>query len=156
MRCKEVEKILIVGEEADEKLRAAAAEHIAHCGDCARFRAGLMAMKSIKPASSPDLPRELELSTRFSAHAQLRRKKSTALRQVRIFDLPLPVAAAVTIIIGLTIYWICTGMGNIPTDGPLPAKTLVSLFILVQNLLMLILSPLLLKNRKGLQTVNYP
>jgi hypothetical protein len=144
-----------MGEEADEKLRAAAADHIAHCRDCAQFQTSLSKMRGMEPSSIPELPGQLEASTRFSAHTQLRHKRRPAKRQLKIFDIPLPVTAAAVILTGLTFYWIVSGTGEITVDGPLEVRTIVSLSIVAQNLLMLMLSPILLKNRKPLKTVKH-
>ena len=153
MRCRKIEKILLMGKEADEKAQAAAAGHIAECNACALFRAGLLKLREQISGPAPELPVDLMVRTRHISHARLRTAQNRSFLHRTVFDVPLPVAALLIIATGLTLLWIIPGLTEISIDEPLTGRSTLSVAIIIQNMLMLILSPVLLKNRNTLKRI---
>jgi hypothetical protein len=141
MRCKDIERLII--DSSDEALSleklSAIEAHIAHCALCARFqddlekiRIGVKAMP--QPALSPDLAQK----TRVRCHAEISQKPMAASKIARLIpSYPIP-----------KYVWAVLLFTEIRWDQSLTFTSVVALSIIIQNALMLLLAPILIRRRR--------
>lgn len=147
MRCRKVEKILLLSEEnelsTDEQQKFMI--HISSCPQCRRFqeRTRLIRM-GLGELPDPGLPEDVEDRTRALCHSVLKEVSARKGLRTRVQQ-PVPrliwgILAAITM---LTFVWAWPVLKDLNIEDP-SLKELLVLGIIIQNFMMLLFSPLLL------------
>jgi anti-sigma factor RsiW len=155
MRCKDIERLIIDSSDEDlsqEELNAIE-KHIAHCALCARFRDDLKKIRmGVKAMPQPVLPPDLAQKTRVRCHAEISRRPTAAPKISRLipsYPIPKYVWAVLLFLILLTVLIIVPELTEIRWDQSLTFTSVVALSIIIQNALMLLFAPILIRRRRG-------
>lgn len=159
MKCKKIKKLII--DFSAQKISKAnsriMAEHINQCNDCYRFQQELLLMRqSIKTIEKPMLPHSVEKRTRARCIAEITSgdiEKALYPPPFGWLKVPKVIWVAVLILTILTLIFIVPFFGELSTRDSLSPQALYTLILIIQNTLMLILSPLLIQ-RYGKKWLN--
>lgn len=151
MRCKDIERLII--DSSDEELSAeelkAIEKHVAHCALCARFQEDLEKIRiGIKAMPQPVLPPGLAQETRIRCQAEMSREPAAATKIARLTpseSIPKSVWAALLPLILLTVFLIIPVFKEIRLDQTLTSASVVALTIIIQNAVMLLFAPILIR-----------
>jgi hypothetical protein len=154
MRCKDIERLII--DSSDEALSleelSAIEAHIAHCALCARFQDDLEKIRiGVKAMPQPALPPDLAQKTRVRCHAEISQKPAAASKIARLipsYPIPKYVWAVLLFLIILTVLIIVPELTEIRWDQSLTFTSVVALSIIIQNALMLLFAPILIRRRR--------
>jgi len=151
MRCKDIERLIIDSSDEDlssEKL-STIEKHVAHCALCARFRDDLEEIRmGIKVMPKPVLPPDLAQKTRLRCHAEISQQPAAATKIAGLAPSePIPkfVWAALLPLIFLTVFVIVPVFKEIRLDQTLTFTSVVALTIIIQNAVMLLFAPILIR-----------
>jgi len=174
MRCKDIERLIIDSSDKDlssEEL-SAIEKHVAHCALCARFRddlkkirMGVKAMPQpvlppdladdlkkirmgVKAMPQPVLPPDLAQKTRLRCHAEMNREPAAARKIDQVTPsetIPKYVWVALLPLIFLTMILIVPVFKEIRLDQTLTFASVVALTIIIQNAVMLLFAPILIR-----------
>ncbi|MBU4203374.1 MAG: zf-HC2 domain-containing protein, partial [Acidobacteria bacterium] len=149
MDCENYEKLIIDsgGNRLSDAEAARLDAHLRECLRCSRFKEEMKRLHAfIDTSSPPELPRALDSRTRSLCHERLRSIRSAAGRAGRT---PIPgfVWTALYGIILITGFLALPYVKELRGEGPLSYQTLAALALVIQNGIMLLLSPVL--NNKG-------
>lgn len=154
MSCRKIERWIIESSEGDlspEKL-SELQQHLSQCTKCARFEEDLQKMRIGLNQLPPPLPSlELERRTRLICQTSLISHKKLERKATLPFPLtPLPktIWAALILITILTLIWALPSLKQFPLDQTSSFRAWMVLGIIIQNVTMLILSPLLLRQHR--------
>jgi hypothetical protein len=154
MSCRKMEKWIIESSEEDlspEKL-SELRQHLSHCTRCARFKEDLQKIRiGLNELPSPLPSVELERRTRLMCQTALNHLKKAERKATLLIPLsPLPktVWAALILIIILTSIWALPSLKQFPLDQTSSFHAWMVLGIIIQNVTMLIFSPLLLRKHR--------
>lgn len=153
MRCKDIERLIIDSSDEDlgsEEL-STIEKHVAHCALCARFRDNLEKIRmGIKAMPQPVLPPDLAQKTRLRCHAEMSQQPGAATGiapQTPSDPIPRYVWAALFPLIFLTVLVIVPVFKEIRLDQTLTFTSVVALTIIIQNAVMLLFTPILIRRR---------
>jgi len=155
MRCKDIERLIIDSSDENlslEELRTIE-KHVAHCALCARFRDDLEKIRmGIKTIPRPILPPDLAQKTRLRCQAELSQQPAAGARIGKLipFD-PIPkyVWAVLFPLILLTVFVLAPTLKEIRLDQTLTFTSVVALTIIIQNAVMLLFAPILIRRLRG-------
>lgn len=151
MRCKDIEHLIIDLSEKDlspEEL-SALEQHIANCTHCARFQDDLnkirMCIKTIPLLHpSPDLVKK----TRMRCYAEISPQNATTTEiapQTSSDPIPILLWAALFSLILLTVIVVVPALKDIILNKPLSFPSAAVLTLMIQNAVMLVFAPILLR-----------
>ena len=151
MRCKDIERLIIDSSEEDlspEEL-SAIEKHVARCELCARFRDDLEKVRTgIKTMPQPVLRPDLAQKTRLRCLAEMDREPGAATKIARLTPsepVPKYVWAALFPLIFFTVILIVPVFKEIRLDQTLTFASVVALTIIIQNAVMLLFAPILIR-----------
>jgi len=154
MRCKDIERLII--DSSDEDLSSeelsAIEKHIVHCALCARFRDDLEKIRmGVKTMPQPVLPPDLAQKTRLRCQAEMSQQPAAASKIARLIpsdSIPKYVWAALLPLILLTVFVIAPTLKEIRLDQTLTFASVVAFTIIIQNAVMLLFAPILIRRRR--------
>jgi len=157
MRCKDIERLII--DSSDEKLGSeelkGIEQHVADCAQCARFKDELEKIQAcIKKMPLPVPKPELVQKTRKRCYAEIfpqQAKKTGITQQLPIHPLPKLMWAALFSLILLTVLFFAPAFKEILEQQILSFSSAVVLTLIIQNAVMLILTPVLLRKYRWKQ-----
>jgi len=155
MRCKDIERLIIDSSDEDLSLEELGKieKHVAHCALCARFQDHLEKIRmGVKAMPQPVLPPGLAQKTRVRCHAEISRRPAAASKITRLIPsepIPKYVWAALLPLILLTVFVIVPVFKEIRLDQALTFTSVVALTIIIQNAVMLLFAPILIRRRRG-------
>jgi len=143
MTCKTIERLILESEERPlaEGDRRKVEGHLRDCARCRRFQNDRLAVRESLAGFRPaGLPPSLDLRTRRLCRDAL----SGAGTEVRA-KIPVPVIIASVLFGVLAVVWLTIALADVEPGQPVPPGAWAAIAFLVQNVLMLILSPVLLR-----------
>jgi anti-sigma factor RsiW len=124
-------------------------EHLETCPDCAAFRSFWGGLRGqLREATEPALSDELSDSVRLRCRAELDSLSRTRAGQgfgSRPAAVPWPIWAALLALTGLTLVFLIPGMEQFRQSQKLTLGTALVLLVILQNALMLLCTPLLMR-----------
>jgi hypothetical protein len=151
MRCQDFERLILESEDR-ELLREESLgleEHLERCPSCATFRSFREDIrKHFREAAGPALSDELSESVRLRCRAELDSLSRIAARQdsrKRLAAVPWPIWAAFFVLTGLTLIFLIPGLEQLRESQKLTLGTALGLLVIIQNALMLLFTPLLMR-----------
>ncbi len=154
MRCKDIERLII--DSSDEDLSSeelsAIEKHIVHCALCARFRDDLEKIRmGVKTMPQPALPPDLAQKTRLRCQAEISRRPAAVKKTAKLIPsdaIPKYVWAALLPLILLTVFALAPTLKGIRLDQTLTFTSAAALTIIIQNAVMLLFAPILIRRRR--------
>ncbi len=154
MRCKDIERLIIDSSDEDlsqEELNAIE-KHVARCAYCARFRDDLEKIRiGVKVMPQPIVPPDLAQKTRLRIQAEMGREPAAAKKIEKLTPsepIPKYVWIALLPLIFLTIILIIPAFKEIKLDQTLTFASVVALTIIIQNAVMLLFAPILIRRHR--------
>ena len=154
MRCKDIERLIIDSSDEDlsaEELRTIE-KHVARCALCARFQDDLEKIRmGVKTIPQPALPPDLAQKTRLRCHTELSQQPAATARIGKLIPsdpIPKYVWAALLPLIFFTVILIVPIFKEIRLDQTLTFASVVALTIIIQNAVMLLFAPILIRRRR--------
>ncbi|MGD1008793.1 MAG: zf-HC2 domain-containing protein [Candidatus Aminicenantales bacterium] len=143
MTCKTIEQLILESEErpldADE--RRLAEDHLRGCPGCRMFQAGRLTIREgVQDLGLAELPQSLELRTRRLCREALDRGPAAGKAKV-----PVPVIAASVLFTVLAAIWLTVALIDVTPGRPLPSGAWAAIVFIAQNVLVLFLSPVILR-----------
>jgi hypothetical protein len=143
MTCKSIEQLILESEErplrGDE--RRLAEDHLRGCPGCRAFEAGRRTIREgVRDIGRADLPRSLDLRTRRLCREALAGDPAAAKAKV-----PVPVIAASVLFTVLAAIWLTATLIDVTPGQPLPSGAWAAIVFIAQNVLVLFLSPVILR-----------
>lgn len=151
MTCEEIKKLLVdcKPQQMSKQDQQNLAEHISHCRGCFAFQQELRLIRqSLETLQRPVLPLSLDKKTRERCCNELlsgSTKKKFSPVYLKWPRVPKMVWAALIVLTVFTLILIAPFWGELANDDPLSPRTLFSIIVISQNVLMLMLAPLLLQ-----------
>jgi len=151
MQCQDLERLMLESGEREllREERRAVDEHLETCPDCAAFRGFWGGLRScLREAAGPTLSVELADNVRLRCHAELdslsrgRAGRGFGRRPAAV---PWPILAALLVLTGLTIVFLIPGLEEFRQSQKLTLGTALVLLVILQNALMLVAAPLLMR-----------
>ena len=142
MKCQKIENILIEsGPEQPSAITAQVRTHLEHCSRCRRFAEGLQKLRreasSLSALSAPETMADSVLkSCRSELHAGI---------QPLPVRLPVWLRACAGLLLALTVLWITPVLKDFVTEKSVTYSTGMVIAILVQNTIMLLFAPLVIR-----------
>jgi len=152
MKCKQIEKILILEsvDELDLKNQAEFQQHLSDCPECNRFRTELIKTRQmIANLEPPVLPPQIEKTTIELCHSELRQLELVRkpLRELsEPAQIPIPIWACLILMVFLFTAWATPVLKELIQSQLFSVSTFIIFALLFQNIIMLLLAPLLLKH----------
>jgi hypothetical protein len=154
MRCKDIERLII--DASDEDLSAeelsAIEKHFARCALCARFQDDLEKIRmGVKTIPQPVLPPDLAQKTRLRCQAEISQQPAAGARISKLIPsepIPKYVWAVLLPLILLTVFLLAPTLKEIRLDQTLTFTSVVALTIIIQNAVMLLFAPILIRGRR--------
>ena len=153
MRCKDIERLIIDSSEEDlsQEELTAIETHVARCALCARFQEDLEKIRmGIKVMPQPVIPPDLAQKTRLRIHTEMGREPAAATKIDQLTPsepIPKYVWVALLPLIILTVILIVPIFKEIRLDQTLTFASVVALTIIIQNAVMLLFAPILIRRR---------
>lgn len=165
MKCKDIEGLLIEssGKKLDKRQFVEIERHAGHCARCARFKEDLENIRSVLGhMPRPTLPEDLDNKTYQMCKAEMASFKVEG----KVFgskawfkSIPAFMKVAFICLIVLTAVWAILLFKDFSLGESLSAPTIVILFLIIQNALMLLFAPLLLRRFRsknpGMHTIDH-
>jgi len=149
MRCRAIEKLIVDAHEGalepEDEMRLT--DHLRVCAACARFRDDIA--RVLESPESAELPADLDRRTKERCLALLAGPAGEAggIQKVPGRAVPVWLKAVLALLVVLTTAWVVP-LFDLPEFGEkVPWEAGVAILILVQNGLVLVLSPVLLRRR---------
>lgn len=156
MQCKEYEYLIIESSErdltAEEQLKLK--KHCSLCENCSRLKENIEEIRfSLKQSDPPELPSSLDKKTQQLCNDEINRKKLLLQHKQRSFWAPVPgyIWAAFILLTIMTSFLLFPELKNLNSDKPLSLWTIFMLTIILQNAVMLFLSPVIIRRHKAKQ-----
>ena len=149
MNCKQIKKIIIESSlnDLNQKTKSELTTHLSGCSKCANVYKTILLVRDNIDKSSEILPSdELQKRTIELCHEELANKQVFEPQSSRSqITLPKFIWVTITLLLSLTIFWIFSVLiaNNLPEE--LSIQNTWAILLISQNILMLILSPILLK-----------
>ncbi len=154
MRCKDIEHLIIESSDEDLSLEELSTieKHIAYCALCARFQDELEKIRiGVKTIPQPILPPDLAQKTRLRCQAEMNQRPAAASKIARLIPsdpIPKYVWAALLPLILLTVFVLAPTLKEIRLDQTLTFTSATALTIIIQNAVMLLFAPILIRRRR--------
>jgi hypothetical protein len=153
MKCRDVERLLVLGFDKipDAESREALRAHLEACARCASGAEELEGLRTALPRRGGDIPAPpaaLIEKTRILCHEKLRLPEpspGTPVLNSRLRRVPPAVWAATAGLLLMTAFILVPFFGEVLLSEPLSYVSWIGLGFIVQNVLMLLSSPLLLR-----------
>jgi anti-sigma factor RsiW len=155
MQCKDIERLIIVSseEELSPEESRVVEQHLEQCAHCASLRDDLEKIRlGITTMPKPVLPPDLARKTRQRCLEEMRLRPASperAFAQTRSSPIPKYVWAALIPLIILTVLLIVPVMMEIRLDQTLTFKSAAVLSLIIQNAVMLIFAPILIRKYRS-------
>jgi hypothetical protein len=155
MRCKDIERLIIDSSDEDlsQEELTAIEKHVTRCASCARFRDDLEKIRmGIKVMPQPVVPPDLAQKTRLRIHTEMGREPAAATKIDQLTpseSIPKYVWVALLPLIILTVILIVPIFKEIRLDQTLTFASVVALTIIIQNAVMLLFAPILIRRYRG-------
>ena len=159
MKCRECQQLLIEStlDDLSAEMKSSFTEHLNQCTECESLRTELeMIRTGIQKRSVPELSEKLDKETRMLCHSRLAgMKKHSIVKRPSssILTTPRFIWAILISLVILSLFWIIPTLKDFQFEEPMNFKTSAALAFLIQNSLMLIFSPLLLRPHRWTQRV---
>ena len=152
MKCKDIETLIIEssGEFRDLDERETVFSHIEQCRRCSRLKEEMENMRShLQQDTKPNLPEDLDKATYLKClnelHSLQNNKKKSGLQQ-QIHSIPIYMKIVFVSLLVLTVFWIFPIFKDFGLAGDsLSVPTIFGLFWIIQNVMMLLFAPLLIR-----------
>lgn len=161
MKCKDIERLVIAssGESPDSKQLDAVRLHVQHCVKCSRLKADIENLRSLlQQKSNPVLPEDLDKKTYqkcLSEIQSLQKNKQRADFQQYMQSIPIHMKVVFISLLVLTVFWIFPIFKDFGLAGEsLSVSTIIGLFWIIQNMMMLLFAPLLIRRYQSKKTQN--
>jgi len=154
MRCKDIERLIIDSSDEDLSLEELSAieEHVGHCALCARFQDDLEKIRiGVKTMPQPVLPPYLAQKTRRRCQAEISQQPAAATKIAKLIPsdpIPKYVWAVLLPLILLTVFVLAPTLKEIRLDQTLTFASAAALTIIIQNAVMLLFAPILIRRRR--------
>ncbi len=154
MRCKDIERLIIDSSDKDlsQEELGAIEKHVAHCALCARFQDDLEKIRmGVKTMPQPVLPPGLAQKTRLRCQAEISQQPAAASKIAKLIPsdpVPKYVWAALLPLILLTVFVLAPTLKEIRLDQTLTFTSAAALTIIIQNAVMLLFAPILIRRRR--------
>jgi len=154
MRCKDIERLIIDSSDEDLSLEELGTieKHVAHCALCARFRDELEKIRmGVKTIPQPILLPDLAQKTRLKCQAEISQQPATATKIAKLIPsdpIPKYVWAALLPLILLTVFVLAPTLKGVRLDQTLTFASAAALTIIIQNAVMLLFAPILIRRRR--------
>jgi len=149
MRCKQAEKLIIElsQTELDSDIKSELDTHVLNCAKCASFRENLqMIHQGIKKIKAPDPSQDLLEKTGAFCHSEIIGQAESFHRAT--IKTPKFVWVACGALLILTIAWAVPVLKEVVKSQIITRQAILIITIIVQNLIMLLFSPVLLRRLK--------
>lgn len=146
MTCKAIEHLILESEERPpaESDRREVEDHLRACARCRRFRNDRQAIRESFAGFRPKaLPPALDLRTRRLCREALRGEDAAAGAKI-----PVPIIVASVLFGILAAVWLTISLIDVKPDETIPPGAWAAIAFLVQDVLMLVLSPVLLRGAR--------
>ncbi|MFC1502282.1 hypothetical protein ACFL6A_02610 [bacterium] len=159
MKCRECQRLIVQStpDQLSLEVQSELTGHLSQCSDCASLESELETIRTgIKKWPVPELSEKLDEETRTLCHAQLAgMKKHSIVKRPSssILTTPRFIWAILISLVILSLFWIIPTLKDFQFEEPMNFKTSAALAFLIQNSLMLIFSPLLLRPHRWAQRV---
>ncbi len=159
MKCRECQKLLVQStrEHLSSEMESRLSEHLSQCSECATLEADMETIRTgIKHGAITEPSKKLEEETRLLCYERLAgMKKHSIVKRPSssILTTPRFVWAILISLVILSLFWIIPTLKDFQFEEPMNFKTSAALAFLIQNSLMLIFSPLLLRLHRWTQRV---
>jgi len=152
MKCKDIERIVIAssGRLPDSKQLNEIRLHLEHCSRCLRLKEDMESLRSLlKRRAEPNLPEDLDKKTYQKClskiHSLQNNKKKVNLQQ-QLQSIPIHMKVVFISLLVLTVIWIFPFFQDFGLVGEtLSVSTIFGLFWIIQNAMMLLFTPLLIR-----------
>jgi hypothetical protein len=143
MTCKAIERLILESEEralgVDERRQVE--DHLRDCPGCRAFEAGRRRiLEDLKVFLQAELPHSLDLRTRRLCLEALAGGSAAGKAKV-----PVPIIAASVLFTVVAVAWLTVSLIDVVPGQPLPSGTWAGIVFIAQNVLMLFLSPVILR-----------
>lgn len=150
MKCKEIQQWLIdLSEGLEEDRLSQIEEHVAQCAKCARFEEELKKIRLvIKKTKTPAPSEDVFRRTQLMCHAAIKMSRSAEsgfLGRIKAASIPAYIWLVFALLIVLTVIVILPFLKEWASDEPLSLQAVVTLSLMIQNAVMLFLSPILIR-----------
>lgn len=151
MQCKDIERLIIDSSERDlsQEEQQTITKHRSQCILCARFLEDWEKIRlSIKKAPVPFLTAELDQKTMRSCQAEINSRQAQEVHSVRqksYVSIPRPLWVAIFALFVLTVILFVPGVKDLSLDEPLTFPQIMILTLILQNAVMLILVPIIIR-----------
>ncbi len=146
MSCKTIERLILESEERPlaEGDRRQVEGHLRKCPGCRRFKNDRQAIREALGGFRPEgLPPSLDLRTRRLCREALSGAEAGSRAKI-----PVPVIVASVLFSVLAVVWLTIALGDVEPGQPVPSGAWAAIAFIVQNVLMLVLSPVLLRGAR--------
>jgi Putative zinc-finger len=151
MRCQDFERLILESDERELLLeeRLALEAHLETCSGCSAFQTFRASLRrQLREASGPALSDELSDSIRVRCLAEL-----DSLSRARAgrnsgrppAGVPWPIWGALLVLTGLTVLFLIPGLEEFRQSQKLTLGTIIALLVILQNAVMLMCTPLLMR-----------
>jgi len=165
MKCKDIERLVIKssGKLPDSKQLETIHLHVEHCNKCSRLKEDVESLRSLlRQRPTLVLPEDLDKKTYqkcVSEIQSLQKNKQRAGFGQHMQSIPIHMKAVFISFLVLTVIWIFPFFKDFGFSGePLSVSTIFGLFWIIQNAMMLLFAPLLIRrfrpNKLNTQFVN--
>lgn len=151
MRCQDFERLILESDQREllREERLALEAHLETCSGCTAFQRFKRSLREkFREASGPALSDKLSDSVRVRCLAELdspSRTRAGLDSGRRPAAVPWPIWAALIVLTGLTVLHLIPGLEEFRQSQKLTPGTIVSLLIILQNAVMLMCTPLLMR-----------
>ncbi len=161
MKCKDIESLIIAssGGLPDSKQLHSIQLHVEHCSKCSHLREEVESLRSLlQRRAEPNLPEDLDKKTYLQClseiHSLQNNKKKVNLQQ-QLQSIPIHMKVVFISLLVLTVIWIFPVFKDFGIAGePLSVATIFGLFWIIQNVMMLLFAPLLIRRYQSKKTQN--
>ncbi len=154
MRCKDIERLIIDSSDEDlsQEELSAIEKHVARCTLCTRFQDDFEKIRmDVKTIPQPVLPPDLAQKTRRRCQAEISQQHAAASKIAKLISsdpIPKYVWAALLPLIILTVFALAPTLKEIRLDQTLTFASAAALTIIIQNAVMLLFAPILIRRRR--------
>jgi hypothetical protein len=159
MTCKAIEQMILESEERplEESERRKVEAHLRDCRSCRAFENGRRTIREeLKGLPRADLPPSLDLRTRRLCLEALAGGSATASPAAGRARIPVPVIAVSVLFTVLAAIWLTVALVDVRPGQTLPSGAWAALVFIAQNVLMLFLSPVVLRTTRPLERYDEP